>query len=89
MHDDPNESRLVRAGLAAAMFLAPFLAFLYRVEAGLGLMAVALGATSFLLWEALGDVPARVRPRLRVLIGVNLTLALVCLGAAAWLLLRD
>jgi hypothetical protein len=61
-----------------AMLLAPFLAFLYSPLAGLAIMVVALVLTAFLLWDAL-IVTGIPRSRLRLLVGINLALALACL----------
>ena len=40
--------------LTVAIMAAPFIAFLFRTEAGLVVMAVALSAGTFLLADALG-----------------------------------
>jgi hypothetical protein len=61
-----------------AMLLAPFLAFLYSPLAGLAIMVVALVLTAILLWDAL-IVTGIPRSRLRLLVGINLALALACL----------
>jgi len=76
------------AFLAAAVLAAPFIALLFRTEAGLVVMAVALGAGSFLLAGALQGTPRQAHRRLRLGISVNLTLAAACIGLALWLLLR-
>ena len=80
--------RLRAAFLAAAVLAAPFIALLFRTEAGLVVMAVALGAGSFLLADALQGTPRQVHRRLRLGISVNLALAAACIGLALWLLLR-
>jgi hypothetical protein len=74
--------------LAAAILVAPFVALLFRTEAGLVVMAVALGAGSFLLADAVHGTPTWVHRWLRLGIGVNLALAAACIGLAVWLLLR-
>jgi hypothetical protein len=74
--------------LAAAILAAPFIAWLFRTEAGLVVMAMALSAGSFLLADALGATHRQYHRWLRVGIGVNLALAAACLALAVWLLLR-
>jgi hypothetical protein len=61
-----------------AILLAPFLALLYSPRAGLAVMAVALVVTALLTRDALNaaGVP---RSRLRLLVGINLGFALVCI----------
>jgi hypothetical protein len=78
--------RTATIGLTVAIFISPFLALLFNPVAGLGLMAAALIATALLLREAAADVHQSVRNRLRILVGINLTLAVACLLAAAWLM---
>ena len=73
---------------AAAIFLAPFIALLYRTEAGLIVMATALGATSLLLRGALDVVPPGTRRWLRLMLLFNVVLMLACLLAAVWLIVR-
>ena len=80
--------RLRAAVLAAAMLAAPFIALLFRTEAGLVVMALALGAGSFLLADVLAATPGQFRRWLRIGIGVNLALAAACVALAVWLLLR-
>jgi hypothetical protein len=78
-----------RAGaivLAAAIFVAPFIALLYRAEAGLAVMAAALVATTFLLHEALAIAEHGLRRWVRIAIGVNVVLAVACIVVLAWLL---
>jgi hypothetical protein len=70
------------------MLAAPFIALLFRTEAGLGVMALALGAGSFLVADVLGATPGQFRSWLRIGIGVNLALAAACIALAVWLLLR-
>jgi uncharacterized metal-binding protein len=79
---------LGRQILATAILVAPFIAWLFRAEAGLFVMAVALGAGSFLLADALDAMPKQIHRWLRWAIGVNLTLAAACMALAIWLLLR-
>jgi len=80
--------RLRVAFLAAAILAAPFIALMFRTEAGLIVMAVALGAGSFLLADAFGATPGQLHRWLRLGIGVNLALAAACVALAVWLLLR-
>lgn len=79
--------RLRVALLAAAILTAPFIAWLFRAEAGLVVMAVALSAGSFLLADALGATPVQFHRWLRLCIGVNLALVAACLVLVVWLLL--
>jgi hypothetical protein len=73
---------------AGAIFVAPFIALLYRAEAGLVVMAAALGAVSLLLRDAIGLAPQHARRRLRLVLGFNLVLAGSCLALAAVLFAR-
>ena len=73
--------------MAMAILIAPFIAMLIRVEAGLFVMALALAAGSFLLGEGLSVAPIRIRPWLRIGVLVNVTLAAACLALAVWLLI--
>lgn len=77
-----------RLALTTAILAAPFIAWLFRAEAGLVVMALALSASSFLLADALDATPAQIHRWLRAGIGVNVTLAMACLALAIWLLLR-
>lgn len=81
-------SFLGRLVLAAAILAAPFIAWLYRAEAGLVMMALALGAGSLLLAGALDSAPGQMRRWLRLGIGINVALAAACVALALWLLLR-
>jgi hypothetical protein len=74
--------------LTAAILAAPFIAWLYRAEAGLVVMALALSAGSFVLAGALDASPGHMRRWIRLGIGFNLTLAAACLALATWLLVR-
>ena len=80
--------RLQATLLAAAILAAPFIALLFRTEAGLLVMAVALSAGSYLLASALPGTPEQVQRGLRLGAGFNLALAAACVGLAVWLLLR-
>jgi TRAP-type C4-dicarboxylate transport system permease small subunit len=52
------------------------------------MMALALGATSLLLHGMVDATPPRTRRWLRLLVAVNILIALACLVAAGWLVLR-
>jgi len=71
-----------------AILAAPFIAWLFRAEAGLFLMALALAAGSFVLADALDATPEPGHRWLRLGIGVNLALAAACVAVAVGLLLR-
>ena len=73
--------------MTTAILAAPFLAFLFRAEVGLIVMAIALGAVSFLLAGALDAAHGRFHRGLRFGIGVNLVLAAACIAVAVVLLL--
>jgi hypothetical protein len=72
--------RAVAIGFGLAMVAAPFLALLLSWAAGLAVMALGLGATAWLLYDA-GQhaelAPSRRRLTL-LLAGLNATLALAC-----------
>jgi hypothetical protein len=70
--------------LGVALMAAPFLALLYSPAAGLGMMAIALGASVSLLLEVRDAAPARVRRRLGFVVGLDVVLALACAAAAVW-----
>ncbi len=78
--------RTATIGLTVAIFISPFLALLFNPVAGLGLMAVALIATALLLREVAAGAHQSVRNRLRLLVGINLALAVACVAAAAWII---
>ena len=81
-------ARLRVALMATAILAAPFIALLFRIEAGLVVMATALSAGSFLLSDALGATPDRLHRLLQLAIWVNLAVAAACMAVAAWLLVR-
>ena len=72
--------------MGMAILVAPFIAMLFRVEAGLIVMALALGTGSVMLRDVLGVVPVRIHRWLRLGMVVNLALAAACVGFAVWLL---
>ena len=86
MSDGLARGRLGALVLSAAVFLAPFIALLYNVAAGLIVMATALAAATFLLLEAVSVAPDHARRWLRLAVAVNLGLATACALAAIWLI---
>jgi hypothetical protein len=74
--------------LTAAILAAPFIAWLYRAEAGLVVMALALSAGSFVLAGAIDASPGHMHRWIRLGVSVNLSLAVACVALATWLLLR-
>lgn len=77
-----------RQVLASAILAAPFIAWLFGAEAALIVMALTLGAGSYLLAGALDATPGHLHRWLRLGIGANLVLAAACAALAIWLLLR-
>lgn len=71
---------------AIAIFVSPFLALLFSVNAGLALMTIALFATAFLLREALAGAPETTHGLLRLLLIVNASLAAACAVAFVMLM---
>ena len=71
-----------------AILAAPFIAWLFGVEAALVVMALTLGAGTYLLAGALDATPEHIHGWLRLGIGANLVLAAACGALAIWLLLR-
>jgi len=71
-----------------AILAAPIIAWLFGPEAALIVMALALGAGSYLLAGALDATPGHIRRWLRLGIGANLMLAAACLALAIWLFAR-
>lgn len=88
MRSNPRFEVLVRALLALAVLLAPLLALLYSVPAGLAVMAVAL----FMLANVLYGTRTLLEPRaLRLIVALvwlNVALGVACVAAAFWLLTR-
>ena len=79
---------LTRLAMTTAILAAPFIAWLLGAKAALIVMALALGAGSYLLAGALEATPGHVHRWLRLIIGANLALAAACLALAIWLLFR-
>jgi hypothetical protein len=70
--------------MSVAVMAAPFLALLYNPAAGLGVMAIALGASVSLLLEVRGNAPEPLRRGLRYVVGFDIALAMACAFAAVW-----
>jgi hypothetical protein len=79
--------RSIALTLALSIVIAPFLALAFRLEAGLGVMALGLVAVAFLVREALEIAPASAQRWLRGLFAANLVLAGACLVALMMLLI--
>ncbi len=88
MSKGSDMGKLRAAFLTAGILVAPFIALLFRAEAGLLVMGVALAAGSYLLTEALGVIHRQFHRWLWLGISVNLALAAACLALAVWLLVR-
>lgn len=81
--EDPvQRRRLIGYGFVAAMLLAPFLGLLLGRGIGLLVMALALGATSFVAFDLLTTIPMERRVRVKRLGILCLVLAGLCLIAA-------
>lgn len=81
--EDPvQRRRLIGYGFVAAMLLAPFLGLLLGRGIGLLVMALALGATSFVAFDLLTTIPTERRARVKRLGILCLVLAGLCLIAA-------
>jgi hypothetical protein len=86
MDANARRRRLGPVVLAVAIFISPFLAALFRIEAGLGLMAIALTVTAWLLREALEGAPEGAHRPLQLVVALNIAMALVCAAALVFLL---
>lgn len=76
----------MRALLALAILVAPVLALLYSVPAGLAVLAIALFILAQMLYGARSILePQALRP-ITALVWVNVALGVACLAAAAWLI---
>jgi len=62
---------------AGAMVIAPFIALLYDVNAGLIVMALGLLATAYLSYDSMKTAEPPLRDRLRTVVIINLVLAAV------------
>jgi hypothetical protein len=65
---------------AAAMVLAPFIALLYDINAGLAVLTLALLATAYAAFDASPAAEPEMARRLRLLAGVNGVLGLLAAG---------
>lgn len=72
--------------LTLAIVAAPFVALLYSLELALAVLAVALGFTTWLTWQASNEVGPIQRSRLRAGAALN---AAMMLAAIAILILRS
>jgi uncharacterized metal-binding protein len=71
--------------VATAILAAPFIAWLFKAEAALIVMSLALGAGSYLLAGTLDATPEHLHRWIRLGIGANLALAAACVALAIWL----
>jgi hypothetical protein len=85
MNGQPDKGRPTAVIMAMAILVAPFIAMLIRVEAGLIIMALALGAGTLLLYDVLDAAPVRTQRWLRSGMLVNIALAAACVALAVWL----
>ena len=74
---DEQRAQLRAFGLTVAIVLAPFLALAFGLNAALGVLAVALAATTWLCWHAATASGPAMRSRLRVAAALNGIIALV------------
>ncbi|MBA2518116.1 MAG: hypothetical protein H0V24_00465 [Chloroflexia bacterium] len=72
-----DRGRIVPYVFAGAMVVAPFLALLYDVTAGLGVLAGALGLTAYVALDATKAAGPPIRQRLLVMAYLNAALAIV------------
>lgn len=64
--------------LSGAILVAPFLALLYNLNAGLGMMTLTLAASVELARQARQRATPEMRQRLQVVMAVNAGLAIAC-----------
>jgi hypothetical protein len=67
--------RAIGCFFAGAMLVAPFIALLYDVNAGLIVMALGLIATAYLSYDSMKTAEPQLGDRLRTVVIVNLALA--------------
>ncbi|MDQ3696283.1 MAG: hypothetical protein M3464_22105 [Chloroflexota bacterium] len=72
-----DRRRIVPYVFAGAMVVAPFLALLYDVTAGLGVLAGALGLTAYVALDAARAAGPAIRQRLLAMAYLNAALAIV------------
>jgi hypothetical protein len=75
---DPR--KLVGYLFVAGMVLAPFLALVYGLNIGLGVMTLALAATTYIAFDLSRTVDLTQQPRVRTLAIATAALALLCLA---------
>jgi hypothetical protein len=78
---DSRVRKLVGCLFTAAIFVAPFIALLYDIEAGLLVMAVALAATTYVVWDFGRHAAGEQRKRLALVAILNASLAVICVIA--------
>lgn len=83
----PDSRRIISYLFAGAMVAAPFLALLYDVTAGLGVLAGALGVTSYLAFDAAKVAEPALRQRLLLLASLNAVLTLLAAGIVVYRLI--
>ncbi len=80
------QNRLITFVLTLSIVLAPLLGFLVSPILGLVILACGLLATVAALQAVREQAHPGALKLLTLLMGVNVTLAIGCLGAAAWLM---
>jgi hypothetical protein len=75
--------RAIGCLFAGAMVVAPFIALLYNINAGLVVMALGLLATAYLAFDSMKAAHPAVRARLRIVVMVNFALAALLLIVVA------
>jgi hypothetical protein len=75
--------RAIGCLFAGAMVVAPFIALLYNINAGLIVMALGLLATAYLAFDSMRAAHPAVRARLRIVVMVNVALAALLLIVVA------
>lgn len=76
---DDRIRRGIGCGFGGAMVVAPFLAWVWGVEAAVGVMTIALAVTSYLALDASRTAETELAKRLRMLGMVNGVLVAGCL----------
>ncbi|MFT4040508.1 MAG: hypothetical protein QM692_20175 [Thermomicrobiales bacterium] len=88
MRSNQTVDRIIRVLLAVAVLAAPVLALQFSVPVGLGVMAAGLLMLSHVLANSRVVLAPESQHVVTVVVGINIALALACLGAAMWLLTR-
>lgn len=78
---DARLRRGIGCGFVGAVVAAPFLAWVWGVEAAVSVMAIALAMTSYLAFDASRMTDPATARRLRLLGGVNGVLVVICVVA--------